>query len=196
MNKRLRILGIDPGSRIAGFACVETIEGRGFSPRDFKIIDVGVLRASAELPHAERLGILHDAFRSILASNLPDICVMERAFTGVNSFTALRLGEARGALIAALSAAKITLVEMAPAHIKKTIAGSGAATKEQVAQVLSMLWKFDLGTLPFDASDALAIALTYGLKGTSTLNEVLKSQRSHTKKRTTSRTKLATDLAD
>lgn len=164
MPKPIRILGIDPGSKLVGFACIETRVGRSISPRDFSIVDVGVLRAPPQLPHAVRIGILHDALLTIISDTSPTICVMERAFTGVNSFTALRLGEARGALISALRSKEICLEEVAPAHVKKTIAGNGAATKEEVARVLSLLWKFERGSLPYDTTDALAIALTFGLR--------------------------------
>ena len=158
-----RILGIDPGSTVVGFACIEILGVRALSPRDFRIVDAGVLRAPAKEEHAVRLGILHSTLFNLATELAPDRCVMERAFSGVNPFTALRLGEARGALISSLCRAGVALEEIAPAHAKKVIAGKGNATKEQVAQVLAAIWKFDRGALPFDATDALSLALAWAL---------------------------------
>lgn len=158
-----RILGIDPGSTVVGFACIEIVGARALSPRDFRIVDAGVLRAPAKEEHAVRLGILHNTLFNLATELAPDCCVMERAFSGVNPFTALRLGEARGALISSLCRVGVALEEIAPAHAKKVIAGKGNATKEQVAQVLATIWKFERGALPFDATDALSLALAWAL---------------------------------
>ena len=73
------------------------------------------------------------------------------------------MGEARGAIIAALGRHSLPVMEFSPTVIKRTVGGSGAATKEQVANAIMSLMGFQRGRLPLDATDAVAIALTGAL---------------------------------
>lgn len=159
----MRILGIDPGSKIAGFAVLEVPDAKAYHPRHFRLVDAGSLKADYSLPHAERIGFMHDTLFELIKEWAPDVCVAEKAFAGVNFQTAIRLGEARGALITAVRRHSIPIQEITPTAVKKTIAGTGHASKEQIALALKMLINFDRGHLPFDVSDAVAIALAYGL---------------------------------
>jgi crossover junction endodeoxyribonuclease RuvC len=157
-----RIIGIDPGSRITGFGIIEVPAGV-VSVKNVRLIAAGVLRSQATLPHHERSGHLHDAMFQLAEKYTPEWCAIEKAFTGINPNSALRLGETRGALIAAVRRLNIKVGELTPTHVKKTITGQGHATKEQIAEALKYLVGFDRGTLPFDASDAIAIALSHAL---------------------------------
>ncbi len=159
----LRILGIDPGSRLVGFGLLASSRRDPLGPRDFRVIDAGVLRAPLSESIHVRLGLLHDTLFELLETLRPDVCVIERSFHGVNASTAIKLGEARGALLAAVSRHKIPVTEITPAEVKRTVAGGGAADKERVALAVSSLLGFQRGALPHDATDALAIALTHGL---------------------------------
>ena len=99
-----------------------------------------------------------------MASELaPTHVAIEKAFHGINSSTAIKLGEARGALISAIARLGIPISEITPAQVKRLVAGHGAATKEPGYQALQALMGFNKGRLPHDASDALAIALTASL---------------------------------
>ena len=158
-----RILGIDPGSRIVGFGFLVARTERPLSPRDFRVADAGVLRAPLDLPIHARLGLLHATLFDLIGDLKPDVCVIEKAFCGANAATAIKLGEARGALLAAVSRHDVPVFEITPAEVKRIIAGGGAMRKEAVATAVEALLEFRRGDLPHDASDAVAIALTHGL---------------------------------
>jgi crossover junction endodeoxyribonuclease RuvC len=159
----MRILGIDPGSLVVGYACVTVPARLPVSVKNISINDAGVMRAPAKKSHAQRIGMLHEALYALISKHEPHILVIEKAFTGINMSSALKLGEARGALITAAQRHRLDVSEITPSQVKKSIVGNGQATKEQVSETLRILCGFDRGSLPFDATDALAIALTFGL---------------------------------
>ena len=132
-------------------------------PNDFLLAEAGVIKSNLKLSHAERIGLLHDSLVSLIEELQPDVVVLEKAFYGVNVSSALKLGETRGALIAAARRFSLPVRELTPASVKKTIAGNGRASKEEVNLALRTLLKFELGSLPHDVSDAVALALCYGL---------------------------------
>jgi crossover junction endodeoxyribonuclease RuvC len=110
------------------------------------------------------LGEIHAALHHLIAESVPSLVAIEKAFHGLNAATAIKLGEARGALIAAVLRHQLPLHEVTPAEVKRLIAGHGAADKEQVYRALKSLTGFELGELPLDASDALGIALAASLR--------------------------------
>lgn len=158
------ILGLDPGSRVAGFAFVRSRTGRAVNPRDFEVVEAGALKVSPDLPHSQRIGLLHEALFGLLTTHRPEVCVVERTFVDKNPNSALKLGEVRGAFIAALGRAGVRVEEITPAEVKKTITGNGRADKEMVSLALTALMGFERGKLPHDVTDALAISLCFGLK--------------------------------
>ncbi|MCX6116001.1 MAG: crossover junction endodeoxyribonuclease RuvC [Proteobacteria bacterium] len=163
MKTRPIFLGIDPGSRVIGFAALSPLK---LSPRgmnDWRLIDVGVLRVDLKLTSCERLFAIHEAIYDLVLEISPSQVVIEKAFHGVNAQSSLRMGEARGAIIAAIGRCGLATVEYAPTEIKQTIGGSGQASKEQVANAITTLLGFKRGKLPLDATDALAIAMTGAL---------------------------------
>ena len=162
-QEKLRILGVDPGSRIAGYAVIESRKAVPYQPRDFVILDAGAVKANPKLVCSERIGFLHEAFHELAAEWRPSICVMEKSFVGVNYNSSLRWGEARGALLSAFHRLRIPIAEVTPTRVKLAITGRGQAAKEDVALALGSLLQFKRGNLPYDVSDALAIALYYGL---------------------------------
>lgn len=132
-------------------------------PQDFKLVDVGVLRVSANIPYLERIGLLHNSMFELMQSFQPHICVMENIFFGKDPLAALKLGQIRGAFISASSRCQVPMKEIASTAVKRLIAGHGHAQKEEVCLALKHLMGFERGNLPLDASDALAIALSYGM---------------------------------
>lgn len=147
----MKILGVDPGSRAAGWALVDFTA----SPR---LAAAGVLRPPAgEL--AGRLLWLFREMGAVLERERPDRAAVERVFSGANPQSLITLGEARGVLLLALAAAGVPAAEITPAEIKKSVAGSGNAEKEQVRRMVTSL----LGRrLALDAADAAAAALAHG----------------------------------
>lgn len=178
MLQRTKILGIDPGSRVVGFALIGANKSKPLSPRDWSVLDVGVIRTSPELDMPARLGQIHTAVFDLAKEMMPQYVSIERAFHGVNAATALKLGEARGAIIAAFARQSLPVFEITPAEVKRIVAGSGAATKEQVYKALQAIMGFDRGRLPLDASDALAIAFTAALTRLGPLAATSKKTRS------------------
>ncbi|MDE0310014.1 MAG: crossover junction endodeoxyribonuclease RuvC [Acidiferrobacterales bacterium] len=149
----MRILGIDPGSRITGYGVIETSVGT------VRHIDSGCIKTvSGSLP--ERLDEIYHRVSDIINRHNPDVAVVEQIFVSVNPGSALKLGHARGAAICACMASKIKLYEYTPREIKKTITGYGGADKEQVQYMVSMLLMIDK-QLGQDEADALAAALAH-----------------------------------
>ena len=149
----LRILGVDPGSRVTGFGVVEVQGSRSLC------IAQGVIKLP-EGPLERRLLLLLTRLRELIAEHRPDEVAMEQVFVKRNVASALVLGQARGAALCAVAEAGLPLHEYAPASIKQAIAGSGRAEKPQVQRMVKIL--LNLPAVPAeDAADALACALCH-----------------------------------
>lgn len=154
-----KILGIDPGSRITGFAVLEQAH-----PQDKPIcLTAGCIRlGSGEM--AERLKILFSEIEDIVKTFQPSELAIEKVFMQKNVRSALVLGQARGVAIAAAMAAStaggLSVHEYAPRLIKQGVVGYGNANKEQVIKMVSIL--LNLSEKPqSDAADAMAVALCH-----------------------------------
>ena len=153
----MRILGIDPGSRITGWGVVE---GPVRRPRQ---IAAGVASPGpGDL--AARLASLSACLDGLLEEWKPEAVAMERAFVGRNAMSALRLGEVRGALLAVAGRRGIAVVDYPPATVKVAVAGNGRAEKDAVARGVVQL----LGGVHAagDSTDALAVAICHLLHAT------------------------------
>lgn len=162
-NPRI-IVGVDPGTRVVGYAFLRTLKARPATPRDFEVIDAGVLRASVTLAPHVRIGLLHEGLFGLMEQHEASVLVLEKAFCDKNPQSALRIGEARGAFMACAGRLGVQLEEITPAEVKKTLTGNGRAEKDDVSRALKAFTGFDRGALPHDVTDALAIALCFGLK--------------------------------
>lgn len=150
----MRALGIDPGSRVTGWGVVET---RGTA---LAHVASGTIPLKPTAPLATRLAWLHAACTRLLAEWEPEVVVLERAFVARNVQSAFRLGEARGAVLAAVASAGTTLHEYAPAEVKLAAVGHGQADKLAVGRGVSARLGL-VGELAADAADALALALCH-----------------------------------
>lgn len=149
------ILGIDPGTRVLGYGALS------WELRRPRMLSAGVIRANARWAISRRLGHLAVELERLFAEIHPGVVVVESAFASRNVRSALRLGEARGVVLACASRAGAEVIEMAPASAKKAVLGHGGASKHQVARMVgSQLGERDL-ELPEDATDALALALAH-----------------------------------
>lgn len=149
----IRLIGIDPGSRITGYGVVDT---DGFR---HKYVTSGFIEIKADTL-GDKLGIIFDEVSSIVATWKPESMGIEQVFVKHNVDSALKLGQARGAAICAAVQAKIPLGEYSPRAIKKAVVGSGAADKQQIQQMIQRL--LGLEVLPqSDEADALAIAICH-----------------------------------
>jgi crossover junction endodeoxyribonuclease RuvC len=149
----MRILGIDPGTRLLGYAVVDAL------PR-LRYVECGVVTAPARQPLAARLAEIQRALEEIIAELRPDEVAVEDVFTAHNARSALALGHARGVALAAAGRAGLPVTAYAPAKVKRAVTGRGAAPKEQVALMVRAL--VGLRMVPrADAADALAVAVAH-----------------------------------
>jgi crossover junction endodeoxyribonuclease RuvC len=149
----VRILGIDPGSRITGYGLIEVQGSRN------RCVAQGVIKL-AENPLEQRLLQLLNQLREVIGEHAPGEVAMEQVFVRRNVASALVLGQARGAALCAVAEAGLPLHEYAPATIKQAIAGNGRAEKPQVQRMVKVL--LNLSAIPAeDAADALACALCH-----------------------------------
>ncbi len=150
-----RILGVDPGSRVCGYAVVET---DGSSQCHY--VECGVLTAKERDPMEHRLGEISRSLTEVVAELQPVVIAVEDVFTHANPRSALALAQARGAVLAVAGLAGLRVFSYAPAVVKKTVTGRGAASKDQVARMVQVL--VGLSKPPrSDAADALAVAITH-----------------------------------
>ena len=149
-----RILGIDPGNAVTGWGVVDR-QGTRLLARAH-----GVWRGEAGLARSAALARLSDRLIDLIRRVGPQIVAIEEAFLGKNIQSALRLGEARGALLAAAARVDgIRVVEYPTASVKKAVVGNGRADKRQVQFMTQKLLGLAEPPRPLDASDALAIAV-------------------------------------
>ena len=149
----IRILGIDPGSRITGYAVVE------LRASTVHFLTAGIIRLSEKsLP--ERLGKLLRAIEHLLETQHPTTAAIENVFMHKNAMSALKLGQARGAIIATIAAQGLSVSEYAPTRVKQALVGKGQADKQQVMHMVKLIAKIQQ-PLPVDASDALAVAICH-----------------------------------
>ena len=151
----MRILGLDPGSRVCGYGVIDETRG------ELTYVECGVLTAPEDRPMEQRLGEIARGLREVISELAPEICAVEDVFMHQNARSALALAQARGMALAVMGLAGLRVASYPPALVKKTVAGSGAADKGQIARMVQALIK--LRSLPrADASDALAVAITHG----------------------------------
>lgn len=156
LSDRLRVLGIDPGSRLTGFGVLDFDQDR---PR---YVASGTVNSIAgEFP--ERLRRIFDAVRELMLEYRPQVIAIESIFVHRNASSALKLGHARSAAICATFGFDADIHEYAPREIKQAIVGTGSASKEQVQHMVVSLLQLKGNPAP-DAADALAAALCHGYR--------------------------------
>lgn len=149
----MRILGIDPGSRITGFGVVDA------NASGLRLVAAGCVRSVAE-NFPTRLKIVYDGILEVVSQYLPEAIAVEQVFVQKNADSALKLGQARGAAICAGLAKSLPVYEYATRQVKQAVVGKGGADKQQVQHMVKILLNFQ-GELPLDASDALAVAVCH-----------------------------------
>jgi crossover junction endodeoxyribonuclease RuvC len=153
----LRILGIDPGSRITGFGVIDK------TGSSLSYVTSGCIRSgAADLP--ARVSAIFDGLREIIAAHRPDEVAVERVFVNVNPQSTLMLGQARGAAICAVVDAGLAVAEYTALQVKQAVVGRGHAKKEQVQHMVIRLLRLP-GAPSADAADALACAICHAHGG-------------------------------
>ena len=148
-------LGIDPGTAVTGYGVV-----RGERLGAASLVECGVIRTKSREPLPVRLQEIYEGVTELIRSHRPDVLAVEDVFYAHNVRTTIVLGHARGVILLAGQQAGIEIVEYPPAEIKKTVVGTGAATKTQVQFMLMRLLRLKSVPSPSDAADGVAAALT------------------------------------
>lgn len=173
-GRRVRILGIDPGSRCTGWGVVER---RPRAPLSH--VAHGTLRLAAGGALPARLAELHAALLVVIDEQVPDVAIVETPFVAVSPRAALILGHARGVVLAALGQKGVRVREISPAEVKVAVTGCGNADKAQVQAMVQRL--LSLARAPArDAADALAAAISAAQTGA--LSDVMGSRRTRTRR--------------
>jgi len=149
----LRILGVDPGSRLTGVGIIE-VQGDRVIPVYYDAIKAG----SGEF--TERLGIIFSGLQQLIREYQPDQAAIETVFVANNASAAIKLGQARGAAVCAAISCGLPVSEYSPRSIKQAIVGRGGADKGQVQHMVGLLLGIK-GPIQNDAADALAAALCH-----------------------------------
>jgi crossover junction endodeoxyribonuclease RuvC len=151
-NAHQIILGLDPSLRGTGYGVIELAKPQ---PR---VLAQGTISCPAAWLHSRCLAKISQTLRDLLRKFQPTVCAVEGLFFAQNLKTAILMGEARGAALAAIGEAGLDIYEIAPRKVKQAIVGYGAAQKLAVAKMVQRL--LQLPELPApDAADALALAL-------------------------------------
>jgi crossover junction endodeoxyribonuclease RuvC len=151
----VRILGLDPGSRVCGYGVIDEASG------ELRYVECGVLTAPPERAMEERLGEIACGLREVIGELRPEIVAVEDVFVHQNPRSALALAQARGMALAVIGIVGLRVVSYPPAVVKQTVTGSGTASKDQITRMVQTL--IGLRSAPrADAGDALAVAITHG----------------------------------
>ena len=151
----MKVFGIDPGSARTGYGCVQSDGTR------HRLIASGAIVMSASRPFPEKLKVIHAELAALIARHRPDYVAIENLFHAVNARSALKLGHARGVAMLAAVEAGVPIVEYTPAEVKQSVVGYGRAEKAQVQSMIQLLLGLGEPPTPFDAADALAIAVCH-----------------------------------
>ncbi len=146
------ILGIDPGTRIVGWGAIEA------SGSSIRLIDAGCIDVRRVESIPARFKAIYEGLASVLNAVKPAEAVFEKAFTGINPASGIRIGEGRGVAIVCAVNLGIRVTEYSPAEVKKAVTGRGAAPKEQVQEMVRRILGLERRPQP-DAADALAVAI-------------------------------------
>ncbi|MBS1959256.1 MAG: crossover junction endodeoxyribonuclease RuvC [Bdellovibrionales bacterium] len=175
----MKILGVDPGSRLLGYGIIEKVGNR------MQAVDHGTInlfhKEYKNIPVDEttpsRLREIYEGLSDVIKKYRPEIMAVEKVFFAKNAVSALKLGQARGVVLVTGALHDLEIFEYSVTEVKSAITGHGRAEKEQVAKMLQLM----LGAQRFatvDASDALALAVAHGLANRSTKTPLPKTGRS------------------
>ncbi len=150
----MRIVGIDPGLATTGWAVVD-FEGREI----LEVLDYGVIKTKKNLDIGVRLSEIYSDLSEILKEFKPEVASVELLIFCNNAKTAMKVGEARGVVLLALSNCGVETYDYTPLQVKSSICGYGKANKKQVQENVQRMCNLSSLPEPDDAADALALAI-------------------------------------
>jgi len=152
----MRILGIDPGTALTGYAVLDVVP---YSPPS--LVTAAVVRTSKSLNMHERLKVLYTEMTSLATEYSPDIMVVERLFFNTNVKTAISVGQARGVVLLVAANHNMHLFEYTALEAKMVLTGYGRSKKADVQRAVRDFLELPAIIKPDDAADAVAIALCF-----------------------------------
>lgn len=156
-----RVLGIDPGLNITGYAAVD------FGGGEPIIVEAGAIRTSDRADLAERIGLIYADLADMLGELKPDLAAVEQLYAHYkHPRTAILMGHARGAMLLACRQAGVAVRSIAATNVKKSLTGNGHASKIQVQRAIQAICRLKELPQPPDVADAVAIALCAGRQKT------------------------------
>lgn len=148
------VLGIDPGSQITGYGFVQSDAQR------HSWVASGHIKTDTQAPMPERLLTIYEALLKLIEKHQPEEVAIEDVFVARSAAAALKLGQARASALLAAASAGLPVSEYQPRKVKKSVVGTGGATKEQVQLMVRLLLKMRRPPQA-DAADALALAICH-----------------------------------
>ncbi|MEK6248985.1 MAG: crossover junction endodeoxyribonuclease RuvC [Planctomycetales bacterium] len=154
--KKPRVLGVDPGLNVTGYAVLEVKNGK------LQVCEAGIVRGRSRGSLAERVHQIHQGITDVIEALEPEVLALEELFSHCQRpRTSILMGHARGVVCLAAAQAGIMVHNYAATQVKRNLTGNGRATKSQMQ--LAVQRELQLGQLPepADVADALAIALCH-----------------------------------
>ncbi len=152
------ILGVDPGTNITGFGIIK------YQGNSFTRVKSGIIKLPTKKSLPQKLEIIYDELSKVIRTYKPEEFAIETAFYGKNVQSAMKIGYARGVSLLAAVHNKLGTSEYSPREIKKSVVGSGSASKEQVNFMICNLLDIEDDKMKFDETDALAVAMCHAFR--------------------------------
>lgn len=162
----MRILGIDPGYGITGFAVIDAQRNQ------FRLVNCGAITTPPGMDFPARLEMIYEDMRKLLELAKPDTVAIEELFFGQNVTTGIGVAQSRGVILLAIQQARVPIYQYKPMQVKQAVVGYGNATKHQVQDMTKRILHLEKTPKPDDAADAIAIALCHARSATSLLSQV------------------------
>jgi crossover junction endodeoxyribonuclease RuvC len=150
----MRLIGLDPGLRHTGWGVIEAEGSR------LRFVACGAIDSDADNDLPQRLASLYDGLAAVFRSQGPEVAAVEETVVNRNAGSSLKLGHARGVVLLAAAHGGLPVAEYGAKRVKRSVTGTGAAGKEQVAAMVRILLGRDL-VASADATDALAVAICH-----------------------------------
>ena len=155
----MRILGIDPGTRITGYGCVQVADG-AIEPR---LVEAGVLTFNPKHSMERRLAEMHQSLTELIVELKPTCFAVEKLYSHyAHPRTAILMAHARGVILLAATQAAVPIVHLPATEVKKAVTGHGHASKQQMQLAVQSQCRLAEPPSPPDVADAIAIALCCG----------------------------------
>jgi crossover junction endodeoxyribonuclease RuvC len=151
----MRVLGIDCGSRVTGYGVIDS------DGADCVFVRCGAIRSKPSDPLSARLKCIYSGIVQVIRDVEPEAAAFESLFYATNVQSALKLGHVRGVSMFAAAESNLPVFEYSPLEVKSAVTGYGRAEKPQVQQMVRALLRLNAPPEPYDASDALAVAICH-----------------------------------